>query len=136
MSAIREIYDKLFSPFEIQMLKTGMLEDKILEFGRLCKNHIKQEKISENSFELLRNQIEEIREKRIEKWDESWKNKILSSPKVISYEDNVTKIELHINLNEEITVIDYYPKANKVLIRKNNEWKSKGLNWLIKNLLE
>jgi hydroxymethylpyrimidine/phosphomethylpyrimidine kinase len=41
MSAIREIYDKLFSPFEIQMLKTGMLEDKILEFGRLCKNHIK-----------------------------------------------------------------------------------------------
>lgn len=32
-------------------------------------------------------------------------------------------------------VIDYFPKANKVLIRKDNKWIKPGLNWIIKNLL-
>ena len=31
--------------------------------------------------------------------------------------------------------IDYFPKANKVLIRKDNQWIKGGLRWLIKNLL-
>ena len=29
-------------------------------------------------------------------------------------------------------VIDFYPKANKVLIRKLNKWIKPGLNWMIK----
>lgn len=28
--------------------------------------------------------------------------------------------------------LDYYPKANKVLVRKQNKWIKPGLRWLIK----
>ena len=31
--------------------------------------------------------------------------------------------------------LDFYPKANKVLIRKDNKWIKPGLNWIYKNLL-
>ena len=32
-------------------------------------------------------------------------------------------------------IVDYFPKANKLLIRKENTWIQPGLNWIIKNLL-
>ena len=32
-------------------------------------------------------------------------------------------------------IVDFYPKANKVLIRTNNAWKTDGKQWIIKNLL-
>lgn len=35
----------------------------------------------------------------------------------------------------EFGTIDYYPKANKVLIRKNNQWYNQGLSWIIRMLL-
>lgn len=35
---------------------------------------------------------------------------------------------------QEYGIVDYYPKSNKVLIRKDNEWISNGLDWMIKEL--
>jgi hypothetical protein len=32
-------------------------------------------------------------------------------------------------------IIDYFPKANKLLIRKDNNWIKPGLKWIINNLL-
>jgi hypothetical protein len=32
-------------------------------------------------------------------------------------------------------IIDYFPKANKLLIRKSNQWIKPGLAWINKNLL-
>jgi hypothetical protein len=37
---------------------------------------------------------------------------------------------------EEYGVIDYFPKANKVLIRKENSWKPHGLKWMLDNLFK
>jgi hypothetical protein len=31
-------------------------------------------------------------------------------------------------------IIDYYSKANKILIRKENKWIKPGLQWIIHNL--
>lgn len=33
-------------------------------------------------------------------------------------------------------VVDYYPKADKVLIRRENKWNTKGLNWLKKHIIK
>lgn len=33
-------------------------------------------------------------------------------------------------------IVDYYPKANKILIRKQSKWISAGAHWIIKNLLD
>lgn len=35
----------------------------------------------------------------------------------------------------EYGIVDYYPKANKVLIRSKNKWIKPGLQWIVKNLL-
>lgn len=34
----------------------------------------------------------------------------------------------------EYGTIDFFPKANKVLIRKENKWIWPGLNWIINNI--
>jgi len=33
-------------------------------------------------------------------------------------------------------IIDYFPKANKLLIRKDNKWIKPGLTWIRNNLLK
>ena len=32
-------------------------------------------------------------------------------------------------------IVDFFPKANKLLIRKQNKWIKPGLKWLINNLM-
>lgn len=32
-------------------------------------------------------------------------------------------------------IVDYFPKANKLLIRKENKWIKPGLKWIMDNLL-
>ncbi len=36
----------------------------------------------------------------------------------------------------EFGIVDYYPRANKILIRKQNKWLRAGVNWILKNLLK
>jgi len=49
-------------------------------------------------------------------------------------------VELRTNGSYTITsqkygIIDYFPKVNKILIRKTNTWVKPGLKWLLSNLL-
>ena len=32
-------------------------------------------------------------------------------------------------------IVDFYPKSNKILIRKENKWITGGLRWIISSLL-
>jgi hypothetical protein len=79
----------------------------------------------------IHNQI--LREKRLEKF-ENYREKIFVSPKVEFYSEHSDQGKVTL-VTFEFGTIDYYPKANKVLIRKDNKWIKPGLNWLIKNLL-
>lgn len=36
---------------------------------------------------------------------------------------------------EKFGTVDFFPKANKILIRKRNKWIKPGLRWIRKNLL-
>jgi hypothetical protein len=42
---------------------------------------------------------------------------------------------LSLKKDELPVVIDFYPKGNKVLIRKDNVWFKNGSQWLVKNVL-
>lgn len=100
------------------------------------KLHIEAQK-EDNDLVYLGKMTQVLREKRLEKWDD-WKREILLSPFVIEYEENVGqgKITMTISTNTlEEQTIDFFPKANKVLIRKRNEWNKMGLKWLINNLI-
>lgn len=37
---------------------------------------------------------------------------------------------------EEFGIMDFFPKANKLLVRKYNDWKSPGLEFIKKNILK
>ena len=37
--------------------------------------------------------------------------------------------------SQEYGIIDYFPKVNKLLIRKTNKWIKPGLKWILNNLL-
>lgn len=73
-----------------------------------------------------------MREQRSERF-ENYKDKIIQA----GY--NIIEHEAQGKYTIEPTpygIIDYYPKANKVLIRKDNEWKTAGLRFIINNLLK
>lgn len=40
-----------------------------------------------------------------------------------------------IDTQSEIGIIDFFPKSNRVLIRKYNKWEDYGLKWIVLNML-
>lgn len=72
-----------------------------------------------------------IREKRNLKFNEKWLEKIKNSPKVKEFQEKEYSYYLVLDNGYRI---DFYPKANKLLIRNQNKWLYKALNWLINKL--
>jgi hypothetical protein len=72
-----------------------------------------------------------LRERREEKFEETWLPKIKSNFDCI--DELSTKGKLII-LSTFYGKLDYYPKANKVLIRNKNKWVKPGLKWLVTKL--
>lgn len=115
---------------EVKTAYINVLEKYIVDF----KLELLQEESAtiENDFKALAIQTQIIREKREERW-ENWMWKIIESDEVKSWEDINSKYTL---TTKSFGTIDYFFKSNKLLIRKDNEWKEKGLNWLITNLIK
>lgn len=72
-----------------------------------------------------------LREKRSEKFIEDYLP-ILQ----LRYEiEQRTNGSYSIN-TQDFGIIDYFPKANKLLIRKDNNWIKPGLKWIFNNLIK
>ena len=72
-----------------------------------------------------------LREERAERF-ENYKDKLLAEG------FNLTEHEAQGKITIEPTnygIVDYYPKANKILIRKYNKWITGGLRWIRSTLL-
>lgn len=70
-----------------------------------------------------------LREERSERWEEKWLN-IFNEHFTVSINKNGSYC-----IETDEGKLDYYPKANKVLIRWKNEWKTAGLRWMIKTYM-
>ena len=79
------------------------------------------------SFALL---CKALRETRSEKFIEGW-----LKPLSLRYEVKENNYKYTIK-TESYGVLDYFPKANKLLIRKDNKWIKPGLKWIIDNLMK
>lgn len=89
----------------------------------------------ENDLASLGKEAKAIRQVRVEKFAK-WHDELLASSDVISVTEFPNQGKFEIRTSTEHGIIDYFPKANKLLIRKNNDWKEKGLNWLKENIFK
>lgn len=87
----------------------------------------------ENDFKYMGIANKAVREERNENFEEKWLQKIMTHPDVL--------MNAHDEVNGRYTfgikgigALDFYPKANNLLIRKQNKWKKPGLKWLINKL--
>jgi hypothetical protein len=70
-----------------------------------------------------------LRESRSEKFVDGWLEPL--SMRYDVKEDN----HKYTITTQDYGVLDYFPKANKLLIRKENKWVKPGLKWIINNLM-
>jgi len=90
-------------------LEASMEDSDSKAFGILCKS---------------------LRAKRSEKFLEDW----------LPVLQQIYPVTLRDNGSFSITtskygIIDYFPKANNLLIRSKNMWKKPGLRWIVKNII-
>lgn len=80
-------------------------------------------------FKMLENMNRELRRKRFENFEDNWLEKLKQKTKLTKRANGSYTFDSHLG------VIDYYPKANKLLIRNTNKWKKPGLKFIVKNII-
>lgn len=70
-----------------------------------------------------------LREKRKEGFEDNWLS-------LLENQTEVTKKGYKYTFDSEYGIIDYYPKANKLLIRKKNKWIKPALRFIVNKIIE
>ena len=91
----------------------------------------KQAQEEDNDFKSFSLHTKALREARLERFDDYILQ--LEQKGCIIIPFNGSKVV--IDTQTKHGVIDYFPKANKLLIRKDNKWIQPGLKWIITNLI-
>lgn len=74
-----------------------------------------------------------MRQERVERF-EPWLEELKQSTSIISIVSDNAQGK-HTITTENYGVVDYFPKANKILIRKENKWVQQGLRWIRHHLI-
>lgn len=98
---------------------------------KLSENYKKQAQKEENDFKSLSLHTKSLREARLEKFDDYIIPLEQKGYIIIPFNGSKVVIDTQTNYG----IIDYFPKANKLLIRKNNNWIQPGLKWIVTNLI-
>lgn len=94
------------------------------------RNEANQE---ENDLAYMGKIKKSIREARLESFEESGIIESLERNNCIVIPFDGSKYT--IDTQSDLKVIDFFPKSNKILIRKDNKWIINGLKWIKENLL-
>ena len=89
----------------------------------------------ENDFKALDLYTKSMREGRLERFEESYLPQLREKYDVVYDESNYKYTVDTDTQNNKYGVVDFFPKANKILIRRVNKWKKPGLQWIVKKLL-
>ena len=94
---------------------------------------LQQANAEENDLKALGIYNKSLREKRLERFETYLLDLERQGYEIV---ENNHKYTIDTDTQEEkFGIVDYFPKANKLLIRKKNEWVKPGLAWIVKNLL-
>lgn len=90
----------------------------------------RQAEREENDLKALGLYTKVLREERIESFEKNWLQKFQESHIVKSGPS-----QSYIIYSARYGIIDFFPKANRALLRKRQKWIKPALQWLVKNLL-
>jgi hypothetical protein len=82
-----------------------------------------------NDLAALGKYVKVLRQERKEKFEETWLEKLQEQTEVIKRDNG------SYTFDSKYGVIDFFPKANKLLIRKQNKWKKPALKFIVRNIL-
>ena len=82
----------------------------------------------ESDFKFMALKNKSMREARLERFEDGYTEK-LEANNCIVIPFNGSKVVIDTQ-TEKYGIVDYYPKANKILIRKENKWITQGLRWI------
>jgi len=87
----------------------------------------------ENDFRYWSKIYDAEREKRKENFEDNFLPTIKNSPHVLSIEERMSGSMLMIEFSDGVK-IDYYPKKDRVFIKKLCHWKSYGKTWILNKI--
>ena len=86
----------------------------------------------DNDFAYMRQLKEKHAKERLDTFNNSYLEKLVANGCVVTY-PSVGKIT--ISTKTDFGIVDYFPKANKILVRKFNAWLGGGTGWIKRNLI-
>lgn len=90
----------------------------------------------ENDLKALGLMTGSLREGRLEKFTETYLPQLLKAGYDISEDVWTYRYTIDTSTGgKNYGIVDYYPKANNLLIRKTNKWIKPGLRWIVEKLL-
>jgi len=87
---------------------------------------------NDNDFRALAESTKRMRDERAQRFSDEWLEPLRQRVGEIAHDSAMEKYSFE---HAPYGKIDYYAKANKLLIRERNQWIKPGLKWLIKNVI-
>ncbi len=84
---------------------------------------------TDNDLSALGKYTKVLRAERKEGFEETWLEKLQEQTEVTKRDTGSSTFDSKYGL------IDFFPKANKLLIRKQNKWKKPALKFIVRNIL-
>lgn len=88
---------------------------------------------AEDNFKYMALYSKSIRQKRLENFEDNYSYRLIEKNCLVKQYDG-QKVVINTQ-TEEWGIVDFFPMADKVLIRKENAWRT-GFNWLDKYILK
>ena len=90
----------------------------------------------ENDLKALGLMTGSLREGRLERFTESYLPQLLRMGYDVAQDNEMFRYTIDTEMGgKNFGIVDYYPKANNLCIRKTNKWEKPGLKWIVENLL-
>lgn len=97
---------------------------------------IRQEANQEESdFKYMKKLNDAMRQERLENFEENWLRAFQKSDNIQDVTEVPSSVKWVIT-TKNYGILDFYPKANKVLVRRDNKWKKPGLKWLVNTFIK
>ena len=112
------VYSSEYTPFPIYLKKSEILS--------------KQAEESETVYQVMDLERKALREARLERFEDYIPRLEKQGCIIKPFNGQKTVIDTQ---TEQYGIIDFFPKANKLLIRKENAWRKPALRFIIENIL-